>query len=82
LFHLGEIIDCKINKVAKKPKAHRKPLDADTKEINPVRNAVMHTIEITDDVLNWDKIRNVIDYIERLKEKVDRRNQNKKSSNQ
>lgn len=69
LFHLGEIIDCKINKVAKMSKAHRKPLEADTKEINPVRNAVMHTIEVTDDVLKWDKIRNVIDYIERLREK-------------
>jgi hypothetical protein len=78
LFHLGEIIDCKISKVAKKSKAHRKPLESDTKEIGPVRNAVMHTIEITDDVLNWDKIKNVIDYIERLKEKVDRQSKGKK----
>ncbi len=39
---------------------------------------MMHTIEVTDEVLNWDKIKNVIDYIERLKEKVDRQNQSKK----
>lgn len=78
LFHLGEIIDCKINKIQRKPKVHRKTLESDTKEINPVRNAVMHTIEITDDVLNWDKIRNVIDYIERLEEKINRQNQSKK----
>jgi len=29
----------------------------------------MHTNEITDEVLKWDKIKNVIDYIDRLKEK-------------
>lgn len=78
LFDLGEIIDCKINKVQKQSKAHRKTLESDTKEISPVRNTVMHTIEVTDEVLNWDKIKNVIDYIERLKEKVDRQNQSKK----
>ena len=80
LFHLGEIIDCKINKVGEKPKTHRKPLEADTKEINPVRNAVMHTIEVTDDVVNWGKIKNVIDYIERLNEKVDRQRKKKKDN--
>lgn len=69
LFDLGEIIDSKINIVQKQQKRYRKPLESDTKEINPVRNAVMHTIEVTDDVLSWEKIRNVIDYIERLREK-------------
>lgn len=78
LFDLGEIIDSKINKIHKQPKKHRKTLESDTKEINPVRNTVMHTIEVTDDVLNWGKIKNVIDYIERLKEKVDRQKQSKK----
>ena len=78
LFHLGEVIDCKINKVQTQKKAHRRGLDQDTKEIGPVRNAIMHTIEVTDHVVNWDKIKNVIDYIERLKEKVDRQNQSSK----
>lgn len=76
LFDLAEIIDRKINKEQDKPQRHRRPLENDTKEINPVRNAVMHTIEVTEDVLNWDKIKNVIDYIERLKEKADRQKEN------
>jgi hypothetical protein len=75
LFHLGDVIDCKINKVQKAKKVHRRGLELDTKEITPVRNAVMHTVEITDHVVHWDKIKNVIDYIERLKEKIDRQNQ-------
>lgn len=80
LFELGELIDCKINKLKneKKPKKHRRDLELDTKEISPIRNTVMHTVEITDDVVNWDKIRNVIDYIERLKEKIDRQSVPKK----
>lgn len=67
LFHLGDVIDTKISKVKSKKKANRKGLELDTKEILPVRNSVMHTNEITDDVLKWPKIKNVIDYIERLK---------------
>jgi hypothetical protein len=42
------------------------------KQIAHVRNVVMHTVEITDDVLNCDKIRNMIDYIEKLKERMER----------
>jgi len=82
LFHLGDVIDCKINKVNKQKKAYRKGLELDTKEISPVRNAVMHTVEITEDVVKWDKIKNVINYIERLKEKIDRQKQSKKKKNQ
>jgi hypothetical protein len=78
LFHLGDLIDCKINKVHSQKKVYRKGLELDTKEIAPVRNAVMHTVEITDDVVNWNKIKNVIDYIERLKEKIDSQKQSKK----
>jgi len=78
LFHLGDVIDCKINRVQKKKRAYRRGLELDTKEISPVRNAVMHTVEITDDVVNWDKIKNVIDYVERLKENIDRQHQSKK----
>lgn len=71
LFYLGEIIDVSVHKVGKeKKKKYRKGLDLDTKEIEPVRNPVMHTNEITEDVLNWNKIKNVIDYIERLREQA------------
>jgi|SRR3989344_5093772 len=70
LFYLGEIIDILVHKVYKEEKRkYRKGLELDTKEIEPVRNPVMHTNEITDDVLEWHKIKNVIDYIERLKDK-------------
>lgn len=70
LFHLGEIIDRKINKVHETKRQYRRGLDGDTREIGPIRNTVMHTIEVTDDVMNWDKIKNVIDYIERLENKI------------
>ena len=70
LFELGEIIDYKINKINKEPKKYRKSIESDTKEINPIRNTIMHTVEITDDVINWNKIKNVIDYIERLSSKT------------
>lgn len=70
LFHLGEIIDRKINKVQEKKKRFRKGLDNDTHEIGPIRNTVMHTVEVTDDVMNWNKIKNVIDYIDRLESKL------------
>lgn len=70
LFHLGDIIDIKIQKNYNKPKKYRKGLEQDTKEISPIRNSVMHTNEITEDVLNWKKIKNVIDYIERLENKT------------
>lgn len=80
LFELGEIIDCKIHKDknSKLPKKYRKYLELDTKEISPVRNVVMHTVEIADEVTEWDKIKNVINYIERLKERVDRQKQSQK----
>ena len=32
----------------------------------------MHTNEITDDVLEWPKIKNVIDDVERLKDKTEK----------
>jgi|GEM_PF-343470 len=67
-FNLGEVIDCKIIK-SKRKKAYQRKLELDTKEISPVRNTVMHTVEITDDVVKWDKIKYVIDYIESLNEK-------------
>lgn len=77
LYDLGEIIDIMIRKVEKEPKRYRKELSSDTKEIGPVRNSVMHTNEITDDVLKWDKINNVIDYIERLNDKVENKKNEK-----
>ncbi|MBL1430662.1 MAG: ATP-binding protein [Robiginitomaculum sp.] len=71
LFGLGEVIDCKIRtKNAGKSKKNQRGLDLDTKEIGPIRNAIMHTNEIHESVLNWGKIKNVIDYIDRLQEKI------------
>lgn len=71
LYDLGEIIDLYLKKNAKKPtpKKYKKELSSDAKEVNPVRNPIMHTNEITDHVLEWDKIKNLIDYIERIKDK-------------
>lgn len=74
LFYLGEIIDILVHKVYEEDKRkYRKGLELDTKEIEPVRNTVMHTNEITEYVLEWDKIKNVIDYIERLGDKAKKR---------
>lgn len=71
LWYLASIVDLFTKKDEKKPvlKKHRKELCPDVKEINPIRNPIMHTNEITDDVMNWDKIKNVIDYMDRLKNK-------------
>ena len=71
LYDLGEIIDLYLKKNEKKltPKKYKKELSSDAKEVNPVRNPIMHTNEITDHVLEWDKIKNLIDYIERIKDK-------------
>lgn len=69
LIFLGEIIDVFVKKPAEKKK-YARPIDSDTKEIRPVRNPVMHTNEITDDVCSWDKIKNMINYIERLRAKI------------
>lgn len=69
LCDLGEIVDIFAAKNQKKPmpKKYRRPLLSDAQEINPVRNPVMHTNEITDEVVAWTKIKNLIDYIEKLK---------------
>ncbi len=69
LCDLGEIVDIFASKAQKKPipKKYRRPLLSDAQEINPVRNPVMHTNEITDEVVKWPKIKNLIDYIEKLK---------------
>ena len=71
LYDLSEIIDLYLKKNEKKitPKKYRKELSSDAKEINPVRNPIMHTNEITDGVLKWGKIKNLINYIEKLKDK-------------
>ena len=71
LYDLGEIIDLYLEKNKKKPtpKKYKKELSSDAKEVDPVRNPIMHTNEITDHVMEWDKIKNLIDYIERIKDK-------------
>ncbi len=46
---------------------HEPPtMESHTKEIVPVRNAVMHTNEVSQDVMHWDKINNIIDYMDKL----------------
>lgn len=69
LCDLGEIVDIFNAKGQKKvpPRKYQQPLISDAQEINPVRNPVMHTNEITDEVVAWSKIKNLIDYIEKLK---------------
>lgn len=69
LGYLADLIDIKIHKIDNKKKKNQKGVDSDAKEINPVRNTVMHTNEITDEVMDWPKIKNVIDYIDRLENK-------------
>ena len=51
------------------PQAHM----ADSKEIRPIRNVIMHTNEVTDAVVDWKKIKNVIDYIEELESRQSRK---------
>lgn len=41
-------------------------MESHSKDVLPIRNPIMHTNEITDEAYNWDKIRNMIDYIEKL----------------
>lgn len=71
LWCLASIVDMFAIKTAKKPlsKKHRRDLCPDVKEINPVRNPVMHTNEVTEDVMKWAKIKNMIDYLDHLKDK-------------
>ena len=71
LWCLASIVDIFAVKTAKKPtpKKHRKDLCPDVKEINPVRNPIMHTNEVTEEVMKWAKIKNMIDYIDHLKDK-------------
>lgn len=71
LYDLGEIIDLYMKKNEKKPtpRKYKRELTSDAKEVNPVRNPIMHTNEITDHVLEWDKIKNLINYIEKIKDK-------------
>ena len=71
LWCLAEIIDLFAKKGQRTPvpKKYKKDLSTDAKEIEPVRNPIMHTNEVTEDVIKWDKIKNVIDYIEKLKDK-------------
>ena len=73
LVYLGILID-KINSSNKSQRYAPQTHEADTKEITPVRNAVMHTNEITEDVMQWEKIKNVIDYMEKMIEKNNKQN--------
>jgi hypothetical protein len=69
LCDLGQIIDIFNIKNQKKPipRKYQQPLISDAQDINPVRNPVMHTNEITNEVVGWPKIKNLIDYMKKLK---------------
>ena len=74
LSSLSEIVDIKIMDIDKKkgklkPKKYRGRIVKNTDDIRPIRNSVMHTNEITDDVLEWSKIEKIIDYVEKLSDK-------------
>jgi hypothetical protein len=68
LIWLSILIDDLISEVGSKNKRYTMELTSDTKEIYPIRNVIMHTNEITDEVANWPKIKKVIDYIEKIKD--------------
>ena len=51
-------------------KRHTLPHELDVKAIMPVRNPVMHTNEITDKVMEWNKIKNVIEYMDKIATKT------------
>lgn len=42
------------------------PMESHSKDILPVRNPVMHTNELSDEAYNWNKVRNMINYIDKL----------------
>lgn len=54
-----------INK-AKSWRYNKQTMEAHSKEIIPVRNPIMHTNEITDEVTQWGKIDRIIDYVDKL----------------
>lgn len=65
--YLGILID-KMNPSNKPRRYTPQTHESDTKEIVPIRNVIMHTNEITEDVMQWEKIKNVIDYMEKMVE--------------
>ena len=67
--YLGLLIDIAIDKKHEKLKRYQLNLESDVKEIVPIRNAVMHTNEITDNVSEWRKIDYLINYIDKLSDK-------------
>lgn len=40
----------------------------ETKSVTPIRNPIMHTNEVTDEVIEWQKIDKLIDFIDKLSE--------------
>ena len=61
LICLGAILD-----MLKETHWRRQHLEDDAKEISPIRNAVMHTNEITTDVMDWEKIKKIIDLLDKI----------------
>lgn len=67
LVYLGILVD-KLRPSKEKKRYRPQTDEAVVKDIVPVRNAVMHTNEITEEVTKWDKIKNVIEYMDKMVE--------------
>lgn len=66
LYDLSEIIDLKIKNKGTRKKFHGKMVK-NTNDVGPVRNPVMHTNEVTTEATEWDKIKRLIDYMDKLR---------------
>ena len=77
LMELGFLVDIVKESQSKKDTSEKRKRrkhrthtrEDDAIEIKPVRNAVMHTNEISDRVMKWGKIKNTIDFMDRLVDK-------------
>ncbi|MCA8835183.1 MAG: hypothetical protein K8953_08875 [Proteobacteria bacterium] len=60
-----------VDKVSKNKTGRYAPqtMEAHVKEILPIRNVVMHTNEVSKDVMDWDKIKNLINLLDDLLDK-------------
>lgn len=63
--HLGMLVDIANN--SKGPWRYNPlTMEAHSKEILAIRNPIMHTNEVTEDAFNWEKIKNIIDFLEKM----------------
>ena len=67
LFEMGEIVDYCVNKIQENNPAHNRRITSRTNLMKPIRNPLMHTNELTKEVLEYKEIKNLISYIGKLK---------------